>query len=138
MNLLYAKLVAWLVKWGALLALLIAVCGALFIGGCRHGTTQQHAKDKAAITAADARANGYAAQVAILSTTIHLIDADTANATRLAAEQAKRASVAEQHAAAAAKGYAKAVEQIERDLVQAQSDPDCQRILESRTCARLR
>lgn len=138
MSILYAKLVAWLVKWGALLALLAAVCAALFIGGCNHGTRGQAKRDASAIAKADESANHYAAQVAILTQTIAVIDAETANALALAAEQAKRATVAEKRASEIAKGYAKEVGQVDRDLAQAARDPTCKQILESRSCAALR
>lgn len=137
MSLLYARLVAWLVKWGALLALLLAVCGALFVGGCNHGTGKQAERDAKAMAQADARANGYAAQVSVLTQTIAVIDAGTANALALAAEQAKRASVATERANEYAKDYAKAVEQAERDLAQAARDPDCGEVLRKPVCARL-
>lgn len=117
-------------------ALALLVIGG-FVTGCKHGTARQFEKDKAAMEKADARANHYAHQSAILAGTLSQIDNETAEReaqANAAARQAKDAARRSEQAAAKLKSE---LATIERDIAQAKKNPDCRKALESPVCAAL-
>lgn len=122
-----------LIKWGLIVALLLGT----FVTGCNHGTGRQFAKDKDAIAAADERANIQAQQAAILAGTLAQIEAETAEREASAKAVADKAKQAAARAEKAEKQLRSELATIERDIDKAKRNPDCKRVLESPTCARL-
>lgn len=123
----------WLAKWVGL----AVVVSVLFVGGCRHGEKRQAEEDAKAIKAAQDETARHKAQSAILVQRINEIDAETAETARLAQERIAAAEEAAKRAAKAEAALRAEMGQIERDIAKAKRDPDCRRLMETRTCALL-
>lgn len=123
----------WLAKWLGL----AVVVSVLFVGGCRHGEKRQAEEDAKAIKAAQDETARHMAQSAVLVQRINEIDAETAAVAREAAERVKAADEAAKRAVKAEAALRAEMGEIERDIAKAKKDPDCKRLMESRTCALL-
>ena len=117
----------WLAKWLGL----AVVVSVLFVGGCRHGERRQAEKDNAVILKAQREA-------ATMAETLRQIDADTQAMAREAADRVEQAKAAEARAIEGARTLRADLAEVNREIAEAKRDPDCKRLMETKSCALLK
>lgn len=115
-----------------------AIASTLFVQGCNHGKREQAADDQAVLDEKNHDLLVASTALRDAGTALRRVSAAT-RAAEIAAEAQALLSAAEvTKAQARARVLDQELDQVERELERAKTDPDCRKLLETPSCAAFR